>query len=68
MGGQSDHLAVVAAYEGWEFAKGQGRDRPFCAANYLSIGTLNMMAGLRQQLGGADEEMFRRPFLIGCSS
>lgn len=53
VGGLSDHLAVVAAFEGWEFAKAQGRDRPFCAQNYLSFGTLQMMAGLRTQLRSA---------------
>lgn len=53
VGGHSDHLAVVAAFEGWEFAKQQGQERNFCAHNYLSFGTLQMMAGLRQQLRSA---------------
>ena len=52
-GGGSDHLAVVAAYAAWQEARGSGGERQFCSQNYLSIGTLTMIAGLRSQLAQA---------------
>lgn len=55
-GGSSDHLAVVSAHAAWEAARGRGgasAERQFCAANYVSGGTMSMIAGLRQQLSGA---------------
>ena len=52
-GGASDHLAVVAAFRGWEAARasgGGGGERQFNQRNSLSGATLNMLRGMRQQL------------------
>ena len=51
-GGESDHLALVAAFEGWEAAKrgGGGGVHRFCTQHFLSPGTCNTLAGLKQQL------------------
>ena len=52
-GGASDHLAVVAAFSGWEAARsrgGGGAERQFNQRNSLSGATLNMLKGMRQQL------------------
>ncbi|BDA49474.1 Putative ATP-dependent RNA helicase DHX57 at C-terminar half [Coccomyxa sp. Obi] len=51
-GQQSDHLLMVAAFDGWQAAKGQGGRQP--AASYarkhmLSGQTLEMLADMRQQ-------------------
>jgi HrpA-like RNA helicase len=52
-GGGSDHLAVVAAFAAWQAARGGGGERQLCAQQCLSMGTLNMIAGLRSQLAQA---------------
>ena len=55
-GGASDHLAVVAAFAGWETARargGAGGERQFNQRNSLSGATLNMLKGMRQQLARA---------------
>ncbi|OAE31756.1 hypothetical protein AXG93_4874s1190 [Marchantia polymorpha subsp. ruderalis] len=45
-GQQSDHLAMVAAYNGWSTLatlKGSRAARDFCSSNFLSGSTLNML-------------------------
>ncbi|MCO5553157.1 hypothetical protein L7F22_006678 [Adiantum nelumboides] len=46
----SDHIAILRAFEGWQMAKRDGRDRQYCWQNYLSSATLNLMDELRFQL------------------
>ncbi|KAK3253212.1 hypothetical protein CYMTET_37524, partial [Cymbomonas tetramitiformis] len=50
MGGASDHLAVVAAFMGWEVAHTQGRQAQYNFQHSLSPGTMQMIAGMRGQL------------------
>ena len=61
-GGASDHLAVVAAFDGWAAAKRSGAtaEKVYCARNFLSSGTLGMLAGMRKQLR---DELRRKGFL-----
>lgn len=49
-GGYSDELAIVAAFNGWEIAQSRNSERKFCEQNFLSLGTMAMLAGMRQQL------------------
>lgn len=50
MGGNSDQLAVVAAFEGWSQACSAGKEYGHAKANYLSSATMHMIAGMRLQL------------------
>eukprot|EP00250_Pteridium_aquilinum_P019840 c24596_g1_i1 orf=694-3741(-) len=45
----SDHIAILRAFEGWQMAKRDGRDRQYCWQNYLSSATLSMMEEMRFQ-------------------
>lgn len=46
---QSDHMALVAAFDGWRNAGG-GRERSdYCWQNYLRQNTLELMADMRVQ-------------------
>ena len=49
---QSDHLTLLAAYNGWRAAKAKSRneERQYCSKNYLSIQTLNMIYDMKKQL------------------
>ncbi|KAG6557198.1 hypothetical protein Mapa_001125 [Marchantia paleacea] len=51
-GGYSDHLAVIAAFDGWQAAKVKGHDQEghFCSQYFVSGGTMMMLAGMRRQL------------------
>lgn len=65
-GRQSDHLAMVAAYEGWRTAiqKGGSRGgRDFCTKNFLSVSTLEMLREMRDQFARllADIGFFSSP-------
>ncbi|KAJ7562998.1 hypothetical protein O6H91_03G092300 [Diphasiastrum complanatum] len=49
---QSDHLAMVAAYNGWRqivTKKGAGAARGHCQENFLSMPTLKMIRDMRNQ-------------------
>ncbi|KAL3698119.1 hypothetical protein R1sor_012195 [Riccia sorocarpa] len=51
-GQQSDHLAMVAAYNGWNTLaslKGSRAARDFCTNNFLSVSTLIMIRDMRNQ-------------------
>ncbi|CAG9466338.1 unnamed protein product [Pedinophyceae sp. YPF-701] len=50
-GDQSDHLAVVDAFDAWEDVRrqGKGAERQFCQDNFLSMKALQGIADLRQQ-------------------
>ncbi|KAK9807916.1 hypothetical protein WJX73_001801 [Symbiochloris irregularis] len=50
LGGHSDQLAIVAAYNGWVQACTVGRERQYAARNYVSHATMNMISGMRSQL------------------
>ena len=52
LGGRSDQLAVVAAYNGYLDASRVGKERAYAAANCVSAATMNMITGMRSQLLG----------------
>lgn len=49
-GGQSDQLAVIAAFECWKNAKQRGQEAWFCSQYFISSGVMNMLLGMRKQL------------------
>ncbi|XP_021300774.1 DExH-box ATP-dependent RNA helicase DExH6-like isoform X1 [Herrania umbratica] len=49
-GGQSDQLAVIAAFECWKHAKERGQEGRFCSKYFISSSTMNMLFGMRKQL------------------
>ncbi|XP_010522055.1 PREDICTED: DExH-box ATP-dependent RNA helicase DExH6 [Tarenaya hassleriana] len=49
-GGDSDHLAVVAAYEGWKEAKQSHQEAKFCSEHFVSMNAMRMLDGMRKQL------------------
>ncbi|KAH9770543.1 RNA helicase [Citrus sinensis] len=49
-GGQSDQLAVIAAFECWKNAKQRGQEAWFCSQYFVSSGVMNMLLGMRKQL------------------
>lgn len=50
LGGHSDQLAVVAAFECWKNAKERGSEWRFCSKYFISSTTMNMLSMLRNQL------------------
>ncbi|KAM7497850.1 hypothetical protein LguiA_022264 [Lonicera macranthoides] len=59
-GGQSDQLAVIAAFECWKSAKEKGQEARFCSQYFVSSSTMNMLSGMRKQL---QSELFRNGFI-----
>ncbi|KAK8716454.1 hypothetical protein V6N13_043762 [Hibiscus sabdariffa] len=59
-GGQSDQLALIAAFECWKNAKRQGLEEHFCSQYFVSSSTMNMLSGMRIQLQG---ELIRHGFI-----
>uniref|UniRef100_A0A2N9H5N6 RNA helicase n=1 Tax=Fagus sylvatica TaxID=28930 RepID=A0A2N9H5N6_FAGSY len=49
-GGDSDQLAVIAAFECWNNAKQRGQEARFCSEYFISKSTMTMLSGMRQQL------------------
>lgn len=49
-GGASDHLATTAAFEHWDEAKRRNAEKRFLEDNQISSATMNMIAGMRNQL------------------
>ncbi|KAI9178233.1 hypothetical protein LWI28_024187 [Acer negundo] len=49
-GGQSDQLAVIAAFECWKNAKQRGQEARFCSQYFVSSSTMYMLNGMRKQL------------------
>ena len=49
-GGDSDHLAVVAAFECWKNAKGRGLSAEFCSQYFVSPSAMKMLDQMRSQL------------------
>ncbi|XP_041420858.1 ATP-dependent DNA/RNA helicase DHX36 isoform X2 [Xenopus laevis] len=48
---KSDHLTVLNAFEGWEYAKWRGAraERDYCWENFLSSNTLKMLSNMKGQ-------------------
>ncbi|KAL4367098.1 hypothetical protein GQ457_05G017000 [Hibiscus cannabinus] len=59
-GGQSDQLALIAAFECWKNAKKKGLEGRFCSQYYVSSSTMNLLFGMRKQLQG---ELIRHGFI-----
>ncbi|KAJ4891353.1 helicase in vascular tissue and tapetum [Raphanus sativus] len=49
-GGDSDHLAVVAAFECWKNAKEKGLSAEFCSQYFVSPSAMKMLDQMRSQL------------------
>ncbi|KAA3464462.1 DExH-box ATP-dependent RNA helicase DExH6-like [Gossypium australe] len=59
-GGQSDQLALIAAFECWKNAKRKGLEGRFCSQYFVSSSTMNLLFGMRKQLQG---ELIRHGFI-----
>ncbi|XP_039053551.1 DExH-box ATP-dependent RNA helicase DExH6-like [Hibiscus syriacus] len=59
-GGQSDQLAIIAAFECWKNAKRKGLEGRFCSQYFVSSSTMNLLFGMRKQLQG---ELIRHGFI-----
>lgn len=59
-GGQSDQLAVIAAFECWRNAKQRGQEARFCSQYFVSSSIMNMLLGMRKQL---QTELIRNGFI-----
>ncbi|XP_015520709.1 3'-5' RNA helicase YTHDC2 [Neodiprion pinetum] len=51
-GTYSDHMAVLRAFQSWQTARANGRERLFCEKNFISAATMEMVVGMRTQLLG----------------
>uniref|UniRef100_A0A7N0RJX1 RNA helicase n=4 Tax=Kalanchoe fedtschenkoi TaxID=63787 RepID=A0A7N0RJX1_KALFE len=60
--GNSDQMAVIAAFECWQSAKGKRKESLFCKKYSVSSSTMHMLSGLRMQLL---KELRRHGFLPG---
>ncbi|XAR52817.1 RNA helicase [Bertholletia excelsa] len=60
LGGNSDQLAVVAAFECWKNAKQRGQEARFCSQYFVSSSTMHMLFGMRKQL---QNELIRHGFI-----
>lgn len=47
--GDSDHIALLKAYEGWKDAKRYRNEKSFCWENFLSPVTMQMIEDMRYQ-------------------
>ncbi|KAK6917992.1 Helicase, C-terminal [Dillenia turbinata] len=59
-GGNSDQLAIVAAFDCWRSANKKGQGWRFCSMYFLSPSTMNMLSGMREQL---QNELIRNGFI-----
>ncbi|KAL6766709.1 hypothetical protein ACKKBG_A37050 [Auxenochlorella protothecoides x Auxenochlorella symbiontica] len=50
IGGASDHMACLHAFQCYKDARRNGRERGFCAQNFISPSTMAMVDGMRGQL------------------
>ena len=48
----SDHMAVLRAFQEWQQARMEGRERAWCAHNMVSSSTMEMVVGMRNQVLG----------------
>lgn len=54
---RSDHLALLKAFQGWEQALRQGRERDYCWRNFLSGNTMKMIRDMKQQFSSLLREI-----------
>lgn len=54
---RSDHLALLKAFQGWEQALRQGRERDYCWGNFLSGNTMKMIRDMKQQFSSLLREI-----------
>ncbi|GFY33088.1 3'-5' RNA helicase YTHDC2 [Trichonephila clavipes] len=48
----SDHMVLLRAFQAWQKAKVEGHERIFCARNFISHATMEMVVAMRSQLLG----------------
>ena len=48
----SDHMAVLKAFQEWQQARMEGRERAWCQRNMVSSSTMEMVVGMRNQVLG----------------
>ena len=48
----SDHMAVLKAFQEWQQARMEGRERSWCQRNMVSSSTMEMVVGMRNQVLG----------------
>ncbi|GFU19130.1 3'-5' RNA helicase YTHDC2 [Nephila pilipes] len=48
----SDHMVLLRAFQAWQKAKAEGHERTFCARNFISHATMEMVVAMRSQLLG----------------
>ncbi|XP_066911197.1 3'-5' RNA helicase YTHDC2-like [Clytia hemisphaerica] len=48
----SDQIAMLRAFQGWQRAKREGKEKVYCARNFISLGTMEMVSGMRRQIIG----------------
>lgn len=48
----SDHLILLRVFQKWSREKTMRNEKRFCQQNYLRVGTLDMIAGVRSQILG----------------
>ena len=46
----SDHMAMLRAFQEWQVARMEGRERRWCKANFVSTSTMEMVVGMRNQV------------------
>ncbi|KAM7497372.1 hypothetical protein LguiA_021786 [Lonicera macranthoides] len=44
--GQSDHFALIAAFDCWKSAKENGQGAHFCSQYFVSFSTMNKFSGI----------------------
>ncbi|KAK6919770.1 Helicase-associated domain [Dillenia turbinata] len=59
-GGNSDQLAIIAAFDCWRSAKEKGQLSKFCSKYFVSSSTMRMLSGMREQL---QNELIRNGFI-----
>ncbi|KAG8185460.1 hypothetical protein JTE90_019719 [Oedothorax gibbosus] len=48
----SDHMLLLRAFQAWQRAKSENRERNFCSKNFISSATMEMVVGMRTQILG----------------
>ncbi|XP_057292313.1 3'-5' RNA helicase YTHDC2-like [Hydractinia symbiolongicarpus] len=46
----SDQIAMLRAFQGWQHARKDGREKSYCSRHFISPGTMEMVHGMRQQI------------------
>eukprot|EP00092_Neocalanus_flemingeri_P000813 GFUD01000866.1.p1 GENE.GFUD01000866.1~~GFUD01000866.1.p1 ORF type:complete len:1316 (+),score=569.14 GFUD01000866.1:71-3949(+) len=46
----SDHMAMLRAFQEWQLARMEGREKRWCKANMVSSSTMEMVVGMRNQV------------------